>query len=168
MPDMLCSLVSIPEVEPLLEKLKKEGITLRRPNPWEQKEVREFIESHFTTGWADEISVAFSSKPVTCFVARDNGKVIGFAGYECTRRNFFGPTGVDETYRGKGVGKALFYAALRGLQQLGYVYAIIGDAGPVDFYRKTVGAEVISIGEGRGIYGLEEEPGFFKKENSDK
>jgi len=35
-------------------------------------------------------------------------------------------------------------AALWGLRELGYVYGIIGHAGPIEFYHETVGAEVIA------------------------
>jgi GNAT superfamily N-acetyltransferase len=69
--------------------------------------------------------------------------VIGFAGYECTRKAFFGPTGVLESERGSGIGTALLIASLWGLRELGYVYGIIGGAGPVEFYERAVGAIVI-------------------------
>jgi len=158
MPDMLCSLVDLPPIAPLLEELRARGVTIRRPNPWEATPLRTFITTHFTVGWADEAAVCFHHQPVTGFVAHANGAIIGFSVYECSRRNYFGPTGVDPAWRGAGVGKALFLAALAGLRELGYTYAIIGDAGPVDFYRKSVGAIPISIGDGRGIYPLKEDP----------
>jgi predicted N-acetyltransferase YhbS len=78
-------------------------------------------------------------------------EIVGFAAYECTRRNFFGPTGVIENAQNRGVGKALLLACLWGLQELGYVYGIIGHAGPVAFYEKTVGAAVIPDSD-PGIY----------------
>jgi GNAT superfamily N-acetyltransferase len=77
--------------------------------------------------------------------------VIGFAGYECTRKAFFGPTGVIENERGHGIGTALLIASLWGLRELGYVYAIIGRAGPQDFYERAVDAVVIPDSE-PGIY----------------
>ena len=52
---------------------------------------------------------------------------------------------------GKGVGRALLLASLWALRELGYVYAIIGAAGPVRFYQKTVGAIIIPDSE-PGIY----------------
>lgn len=160
MPDLLCPLNKIPSVQPIIDRLAKEDIHVRRPQPWEQTKLRAFIEKHFTVGWADETSVAFSHQPVTAFIATKGDEIIGFASYECTRRNYFGPTGVNEAYRGKGIGKALFLAALCGLQELGYVYAIIGDAGPVDFYKKCVGAVEIPFSADRGIYHLKAEPRF--------
>src|SRR5437588_10362562 len=90
-------------------------------------------------------------KPVTVLIATRDQRVIGFAAYECTRKAFFGPTGVAETERGRGIGKALLIAALWGLRELGYVYGIIGAAGPVEFYQEAVGATVIPESE-PGIY----------------
>ena len=160
MPDMLCPLVNLPDPRPLMAPLAAEGITFRRPNPWEATVLREFIVKHFTQGWADGVSVAFSHQPVTAFCAFDGTEIVGFSAYECTRRNFFGPTGVDDSYRGRQIGKVLFLMALHGLMDLGYAYCVIGAAGPVDFYRKAVGAEVITINGGEGIYKLKTDPRF--------
>ena len=55
--------------------------------------------------------------------------------------------GVSDKAQGKGVGRALLLAALAGLRDMGYVYAIIGAAGPIDFYQATVGATIIPDSE---------------------
>ncbi len=55
-------------------------------------------------------------------------------------KGFFGPTGVDESARGKGIGHALLLKTLLDMRDQGYGYAIIGGAGPVDFYQRSVGA----------------------------
>jgi GNAT superfamily N-acetyltransferase len=148
---MLVNLLRLPPLEPLLEDLKKAGLNIRRAQPFELTPVRQFIEENFSVAWADEISIGFARKPVTVYIATRDGHVVGFAGYECTRRSFFGPTGVAENERGRGAGKALLIAALWGLRELGYVYGIIGRAGPVEFYQETVGATVIEESE-PGIY----------------
>jgi len=136
MPDMLVNLLALPT----LQTLSDDGVTIRRAQPFEMTPVRQFIEKNFSVAWADEISVGFANKPVTIFVATRDARVIGFAAYECTRKAFFGPTGVVENERARGIGKALLIASLHGLRELGYVYGIIGGAGPADFYREAVGA----------------------------
>ena len=151
MPDLLVNLPAIPEADSLIEELKGTGVIIRRAQPFEITPVREFIEANFSVAWSDEISVAFANKPVSVFIATRERRVIGFAGYECTRKAFFGPTGVAPDERGRGTGKALLIASLHGLRELGYVYGIIGAAGPVDFYRDAVGAIVIPDSE-PGIY----------------
>jgi predicted N-acetyltransferase YhbS len=147
MADLLVNLLKLPS----LDRLPDESINIRRAQPFEITLVREFIKQNFSTEWADEISVGFASKPVTVFIATREGRIVGFAGYECTRKSFFGPTGVAENERGRGIGKALLVASLWGLRELGYVYGIIGAAGPVEFYQAAVGAIVIPDSE-PGIY----------------
>ena len=151
MPDLLVNLLKLPPLERSLAKVADANINIRRAQPFEITRVRQFIEQNFSIAWADEISVGFANKPVTVFIATRDQRVIGFAAYECTRKAFFGPTGVAESQRGRGIGKALLIASLWGLRELGYVYGIVGGAGPVEFYRDTVGATVIPDSE-PGIY----------------
>jgi len=151
MPDMLVNLLKLPPLEPVLQDLAASQIQVRRAQPFEITPVMEFIEEEFSVRWADEISVGFSNKPVSVFIATVEGNVVGFAAYECTRRNFFGPTGVAEDLRGRGVGKGLVLAGLWGLREMGYAYGVIGRVGPIAFYEKTVGAIPI----------LDSEPGIY-------
>ena len=151
MPDMLVNLLKLPMLQSVVDSVSASDITIRRAQPFELTPVRQFIEQNFSVAWADEVSVGFAHKPVTIYIATRESRVIGFAGYECTRKAFFGPTGVAESERGRGVGKALLIAALWGLRELGYVYGIIGHAGPIQFYQEAVGAVVISDSD-PGIY----------------
>jgi GNAT superfamily N-acetyltransferase len=161
MPDMIVSLVHLPHAGPALRAAAAAGVAIRRVNPWERHLLRDFILTHFSRSWAEEADVAFSRAPVTCFGAWRGGQLVGFAAYECSRKCYFGPTGVDPAARGGGIGKALLFAALIGLREIGYTYAIIGDAGPVDFYRHVTGAQPIQIGDGRGVYTLSWDPALF-------
>jgi predicted N-acetyltransferase YhbS len=151
MPDMLVQLLKLPPIEPLISEMRENGVIIRRAMAHEISRVRGFVERTFSIAWADEITVAYSNKPVSLFIAFRDGDVIGFAAYETTRRGFFGPTGVAPTERGKYIGKALLLASLWGLREMGYVYGIIGGAGPIDFYAKHCGATVIPESE-PGIY----------------
>jgi GNAT superfamily N-acetyltransferase len=135
----------------ILLETDRAKVVVRRAEPFELTRVRSFVEKNFSVAWADEISVGFTSKPVSVYLAVVEREIVGFAAYECTRRSFFGPTGVIENMQGRGIGKALLLACLWGLRELGYVYAIIGRAGPVEFYEKTVGAIVIPDSD-PGIY----------------
>ena len=147
MPDLLVNLLKLPSPEnnPAAE------FTIRRAQPFELTPVRTFVTSNFSAAWADEISVGFARQPVSVFIATIQRELVGFAAYECTRRGFFGPTGVIQSGQGKGIGKALLLASLWSLREMGYVYAIIGAAGPVRFYQKAVGAIIIPDSE-PGIY----------------
>jgi len=145
MPDLLVNLLKLPALEEARE------FNLRRAQPFEISQVRRFVGKNFSPGWADEISVGFARQPISVYIATIDRELAGFAAYECTRRGFFGPTGVIQSAQGKGIGKALLLASLWSLREMGYVYAIIGAAGPVRFYQKTVGAIIIPDSE-PGIY----------------
>jgi GNAT superfamily N-acetyltransferase len=147
MADLLVNLLQLPT----LDDTANQGFLVRRAQPFEITPVRRFVETNFSRAWADEISVGFAHQPISVFVATIERELAGFAAYECTRRGFFGPTGVIPAARAKGIGKALLFASLSALREMGYVYAIIGAAGPVHFYQKTVGAIVIP-GSEPGIY----------------
>jgi GNAT superfamily N-acetyltransferase len=151
MPDLLVNLLKLPPFEPLVLEMEASGIGVRRAQPFEITRVRSFVEKNFSIAWADEISVGFASRPVSVYVAVLEQEVVGFAAYECTRRAFFGPTGVIENMQSRGIGRTLLLASLWGLREMGYVYGIIGRAGPVEFYERAVGAIVIPDSE-PGIY----------------
>ena len=151
MPDLLVNLLKLPPLEPLMLEMEASGVIIRRAQPFEITPVRSFVEKDFSVAWADEVSVGFASKPVSVYIAIVEQDIVGFAAYECTRRDFFGPTGVIEDMQGRGVGKALLLASLWGMREMGYVYAIIGRAGPIEFYEKAVGAIVI-LDSDPGIY----------------
>ena len=146
MPDLLVNLLKLPAPEH-----QGDEVLIRRAEPFELSAVLNFVRENFSPRWADEISVGFANKPVSIFIAAIDHKLVGFAAYECTRRGFFGPTGVLESARRRGIGKALLLTSLAALRDLGYVYAIIGGVGPVRFYQKTVNAIVIPDSE-PGIY----------------
>jgi predicted N-acetyltransferase YhbS len=144
MPDMLVNLLKLAPLEPVLSELRQgDNIIIRRAQPHEITPVRDFVLKNFEPGWADEISVGYANKPVSVYLAIRDRRVVGFGAYECTRRGFFGPTGVAQSMRGLGVGKALLLACLWGLREMGYAYAIIGGAGPSGFYERAVGATII-------------------------
>ena len=153
MPDMLVKLYELPDSTELYKSIEAQDIRIIRPMTPNKTKVVEWVREHFHDGWADEISAAFTKFPVSCFIAYDENekKILGFAGYDCTYKDFFGPTGVDETQRGKGIGGALFLRCMEAMRDEGYGYAIIGSAGPVDFYNKMSGATVIE-GSVPGIY----------------
>jgi hypothetical protein len=151
MPDMLVNLLKLPPLGPALEGVRARGVEVRRAQPWEKGPVKLFIVENFEPGWADEISVGYANKPVSIYLAVRERRVVGFAAYECTRRAFFGPMGVTVSEREHGVGRALLVACMWGLREMGYVYGIIGGAGPTEFYERAVGATAIPDSD-PGIY----------------
>lgn len=145
MPDLLVKLYELPDERPQLE----DGIHIRPVMAAEISQMREWIERHFSRGWADEFERGAHDNPVGSLIALDERSPIGFVCYDATALGLFGPTGVDSAYRGKGIGSALLFAALDAMKAKGHAYAVIGWAGPVDFYEKLVGAIPIEGSESR-------------------
>ena len=146
MRDMLVKLLELPSRETLdsmLAELAAEGINIRRAMVPDMYGLLEFVDEIAGKHTKGEVAVCFSRQPVSCFIAEKDGKVIGYACYEATMRNFFGPTRVLEEYRGKGVGKALVLSSLYSMRDMGYAYAIIGGVGPAEFYVRICGATLI-------------------------
>ncbi len=140
MGDMLVRLYDLPDSRALIQGLATQGILIRRAMPYEKYLVLQWVEEQFSRRWASECDVAFSNHPISCFIATHQRAVVGFACYDATCKGFFGPTGVLEALRGRGIGKALLLATLEGMWQAGYGYAVIGWVGPTDFYARAVGA----------------------------
>ncbi|UOQ87445.1 GNAT family N-acetyltransferase [Gracilibacillus salinarum] len=135
---MYVNLYHLPQV---YQKQQQDWV-IRRALPLEKDRIIDWVQAHFPQ-WKNECEVACSALPANCLIAVKNKDILGFACYETTFKNFFGPTGVIETARGKGIGYQLLIHSLHEMRHLGYAYAIIGDAGPVDFYKKVIGADVI-------------------------
>lgn len=150
MPDLLVSLHSA-KFEELRSRRQVAGVAIRPALAPEMALVVDWVREHFSDNWASEVTVAFARRPVACLIAVENGKLLGFACYDIVARGFFGPTGVGPEARGRGVGVALLAAALEALKADGYAYAVIGDAGPVDFYVNAVGAIPIPA-PNKGVY----------------
>lgn len=148
---MLVRLYALPDAAPYDERCAAGGIVVRRMEAWDRAALRRFIVPHFGDRWASEADLAFAGHPITGFVAVRDGAIAGFAAYECTRRGYFGPTGVREDLRGHGAGAALLFRCLESMREMGYAYAIIGGAGPDDFYAKVCRATVIE-GSEPGVY----------------
>jgi GNAT superfamily N-acetyltransferase len=140
MTDMLVKLYELNNDWRFLQEQEKTGVTIRKPIGPEKHYIIDWVRAHFNPLWASEVDQAISNQPITCYIAIYEGQLIGFSCYDATALGFFGPTGVDENFRGKGTGKALLLAALLDMKLKGYGYAIIGAVGPVEFYSKVVGA----------------------------
>ncbi len=151
MPDMLVKLYALPPIENISTL---DGIELRRALAPEKHLVLRWIHTTFGDGWVSETDATFARQPISCFIATQNNRPVGFACYDATMRGFFGPMGSDDSVRGRGVGKILLLMALHDMRANGYGYAIIGGVGPAEFYTKVSGAVIIpdsSPGVYRGL-----------------
>lgn len=151
MPDMLVKLYELADDWSFIAQQQQLGIIIRKPLASEKYLVLEWVRREFGEVWAAETDHAFSCQPISCFIAvrpaEQGYELIGFACYETAALNLFGPTGVLESCRGRGTGRALLLACLLDMKLKGYAYAIIGWVGPAEFYAKAAGAVVIPDSE---------------------
>lgn len=125
-----------------------EGVKLKRAFPADKSRILEFVGKHFSQNWVNETAYALTQNPPACFIATRDGEMIGFACYDASAKGFFGPTGLSESERGRGTGRALLMRTLLAMRESGYGYAIIGWVGDAaKFYEKCAGARYIEGGE---------------------
>jgi GNAT superfamily N-acetyltransferase len=149
LPDLLVPLHSgLPACQKIV------GIWIGRPLAHQAPLVLAFVSGEFGSGWEAEARTAFASVSPTLLVAvsEGSGAILGFCCWDCTARGFLGPVGVSEASRGSGTGRALVVSVLQSMRESGYGYAVIGDAGPLGFFRKCCDARLIE-GSDPGIYG---------------
>lgn len=151
MADMLVNLLALPDYAALREGLLAQGVEVFRAIGPDRLRLVRWVEENTGISAAGECDCCFSNHPVSCFVAVNGGEILGYACYDATAPDFFGPTMVAQAYRGRGIGRLLLMESLADMRQKGYVYAIIGGVGPAEFYEKAVGARMIE-GSTPGIY----------------
>ncbi|MEK6371399.1 MAG: GNAT family N-acetyltransferase [Acidobacteriota bacterium] len=103
-----------------------------------RQQVLAFIERNFGKIWRFE-----ASRGILFFTER-NGAITGFAAHEANNRGlgFFGPAGVAESERGKGLGTKLLLACLADARRLGHQRVVIPWTDAIHFYAKACGARV--------------------------
>lgn len=139
--DMLVKLYDLKDDPNLYVRLLEDGVRIIRVLPPDCGKVVDFVRRNFSDGWANECRASFFNHPMSCYIAVRGKEIVGFACYDATAKDFFGPTGVLESERGKGIGKALLLKCLFSMKEEGYAYAIIGWVSDAKvFYEKCVNA----------------------------
>ena len=97
---------------------------------------------------AEEVKISLKLQPPTTFVAKNvKNEIIGWATHSQFFPGSFGPTGVDASLRGKGIGTELFLWCLWDIKQNGFDTCEIMwvEGNTVKFYSKTIGAYISPI-----------------------
>ena len=167
MADMLVKLYALPDLAPALAGPKTKGVEIRQAHPDEKYKISGWVREHIRPHWGDGCEVALEQRPPSVYIAYEKDPshvpaagpydlppeiLLGFACYDVVAKGVFGPIGVREDRRGCGIGAALLLRCLHAMAAERYAYAVIGWAGPAEWYARTVGATII---EGS-------EPGIFR------
>ena len=81
------------------------------------------VRTHSGDCAAGECAVSFAHTPIGCWVATRGSEIVGYACYDATAPDFFGPTRVLDSEQGHGVGTALLLRCLTAMREYGYGYA---------------------------------------------
>ena len=113
-----------PEVVERERQLAKQGITVRAMQPADILPLLAFLREHFGWDWYRfyqesllEINAQGGQNRISIFVALWEGRVIGCSHHRLER---FGPFGVQEGWRGRGIGTVLLARCLREMRAKGY------------------------------------------------
>jgi hypothetical protein len=162
MADMLVKLYNLPPLQPVLATLEQLHIYIRPARIGEEKQIVPWIQQHFYHSWSNGVSYAINRSPCSFFIAVEKQppqpnranlydlppeRLLGFACYDTSNRGMFGPMGVQSSDEKRGIGTALLLTALHAMWTENYAYAIIGWAGPVDWYTRRVQATIIPDSE---------------------
>ncbi|MET3195649.1 GNAT family N-acetyltransferase [Bacillus sp. OAE603] len=125
--------------------IQSNNLTYRKAKQSDALSLKNFVKKEFGNGWLDSIENGFSTEEIPIYIALDDNDVVGFACFDVVRRKkgLFGPMGTTFSNRIKGIGYNLLHFCLSDMKEIGYEYAIIGEAGPLEFYEKACKAVVI-------------------------
>jgi ribosomal protein S18 acetylase RimI-like enzyme len=151
MTDMLVKLYDLENDWTFVADQAKLGHIIRKPIGPEKHLIVDWVRAKFSDAWASETDIALANFPMSCFIAQKQDILIGFACYDATALGYFGPIGVDSSYRNLGIGRALLMACMLDMKLKGYGYAIIGSVGPLEFYVNTLSAVEI-LGSTPGLW----------------
>lgn len=123
------------------ERLAGEGFTIRRLAPEDREVFSAWLQELWSPVWHFEALSSYENDPISTFVALRKDRICAFASYNVTMfENGFGPTGTEFEWRGRGLGRVLFYRCLRDLKMLGHQTAEICWVGPIAYYARVADA----------------------------
>ncbi|GGD25695.1 GNAT family N-acetyltransferase [Pontibacillus salipaludis] len=120
---------------------------IRRAKISDLPAIKDYIRFEFGERWLEHVNHASDMSEIPIFIAERNNTIIGFACYDLVRKQkgIFGPMGTSKDKRFQFVGRELLDTCLVEMAKRRYPYAIIDEAGPVEFYEKACNAKLIPV-----------------------
>ena len=123
----------------LEEDLVGGGTTIRLAEPGEKDRIRDFVREKSGFSWSFEAARAIGPKGSGVWIAEDGGDITAFSVFGALEHHWFGPIGVSEDRRKKGLGSVLLFKTLQSMKDLGIPRAIIPWTGHLYFYSQVPG-----------------------------
>ena len=122
---------------------------VRQANSSDFEKLTSFVNEEFGERWLHSVEYGFRTykENLPIYIVEQEEVIVGFACYDVVRgkKGLFGPMGTAKQNRLKGVGNQLLHCCLHSMKQDGYAYAIVGQAGPIEFYERNCDASLIPI-----------------------
>jgi GNAT superfamily N-acetyltransferase len=119
---------------------KEDGLEFSSVGGSEQIEVLDWIEAHFYPLWRSESAYALNRPAPSVFISRDKtGELLGFATINGVAPGRFGPMGVSDDQRRRGIGTILLFDAFQALKDQRFTKATVHWTGQLYFYTQVPG-----------------------------
>jgi GNAT superfamily N-acetyltransferase len=124
-------------------RLAQTGVLIRRLQPDDRPGFGAWLQQQWNPVWQYEGLSSYANDPISTFVAISDGQIRAFASYNVAAPEAgFGPTGTQPEFRGRGIGRVLFFHCMRDLKDLGHHVAEVCWVGPIAFYARVAGATI--------------------------
>lgn len=108
------------------EKLLKNGVIFRNCETSDFLDLKVFVQKHFSGGWTSNVINAFRRgiENKTLMICELDDEIIGYSQININDEiGRFGPIGINESFRGKGLGGVLLHHTLQNMKARGYKVA---------------------------------------------
>lgn len=114
-------------------------LVIRRAGQEYRETVFKWIKTEFSVFWAYEADASFKYANPKLWLAEENNKIIGFSVYGTLEPHWFGPIGVSNEARSRGIGSILLFNCLRSLREEGQRHAVVPWTNHLFFYTQVPG-----------------------------
>ena len=126
----------------LEERLAGLEVVVRRVETEDRPTLDAYLAENWSASWRVEMLETLDADPPTGFIALRGPEIVAFAAYGVARPSWFGPTGTNESERGRGIGAALLLRCLDALRAAGHPRAEICWTNVWPFYAKVADARI--------------------------
>jgi len=126
-------------VKRLEEDRTQEGYVFRKPGKNAREGAVNWVCKYFSPGWGYETNEGFRFDKPKIWLAEKDAETVGFSVYGALEPHWFGPIGVLDAHRKKGLGTVLLFKTLFSMREEGQRLVVIPWTGHLFFYSQVPG-----------------------------